>query len=399
MELGAVQQTRRDQLLPSESRAASKLDKNVLVLTVILWVAQWGILVSRSAAIGQLGGPKGVGIRLATAALGGLSCWCIHWLLRRSRTAAFKGLILSIAIAVPLSLFLGLINEGGWLFWTNYYRSLYGVTPELVAAGNCLDSKSPCHTFVVESIFTASAFIWVYVAWCALYGGLIIAAELRERDRRLVIAEGAAHQAQLSALRLQLNPHFLFNTLNMLSGLVAVGRKSLAEEVILNLSQFLRYSLASEGDQLVTLATELEGQRMYLDIERVRFADRLHVIFEVPDECLAACVPSFILQPLVENSIKYAVLPSESEVTLNISARKSRDLLILKVENSAPSPRVGSAAKGLGIGIGNIRKRLEALFTTRASIEASEMGDGGWKNVVQLPWLTECNDDHASSGG
>ena len=387
MELGTVQQTRRDQLLPSESRAASKLDKNVLVLTVILWVAQWGILVSRSAAIGQLGGPKGVGIRLATAVLGGLSCWCIHWFLRRSRTAAFKGLILSIAIAVPLSLFLGLINEGGWLFWTNYYRSLYGVTPELVAAGNCLDPKSPCHTFVVESIFTASAFIWVYVAWCALYGGLIIAAELRERDRRLVIAEGAAHQAQLSALRLQLNPHFLFNTLNMLSGLVATGRKALAEDVILNLSQFLRYSLAGESDQLVTLADELEGQRMYLDIERVRFADRLHVLYDVPEECLIASVPSFLLQPLVENSIKYAVLPSESEVHLKISASRSEDLLVVTVANTSPRPRVVTPTSGFGIGISNIRKRLGALFPGRATIESGQTKDGGWINVITLPWV------------
>ena len=373
--------------MASESRAPRSLYANVLALTAVLWTAHWGILVTRSAAVGSVGGIEGIVIRLVVSFLGAISTLALHGLLRHGHFRALNGLVLTIALSVPLSILLALINENVWLYGTDWYQTHEHFTAADVHAGHCFTVGSACHSFLTVTVYTASTLIWVYVAWCALYSGLLFAEDLRERDRRLVVAEGTAHQAQLSALRLQLNPHFLFNTLNMLSGLVATGRKALAEDVILNLSQFLRYSLSGESDQLVTLADELEGQRMYLDIERVRFADRLHVLYDVPEECLVASVPSFLLQPLVENSIKYAVLPSESEVHLKISASRREDMLVLTVANTAPRPTVVTPTSGFGIGISNIGKRLGALFPGRASIETGQTTDGGWMNVIKLPWV------------
>jgi len=275
-----------------------------------------------------------------------------------------------------------------WLFGTNYYAIKYGMTPAILTGGQCAAHAQACHNFLVETIFTAGAFIWVYVAWCSLYVGASMAGELRERERRLAVAESAAHQAQLNSLRLQLNPHFLFNTLNTLSGLVALGRKQEAEEVLLSLSQFLRYSLKEEAGELVRLSKELEVESMYLDIEKVRFGDRLRVDYAIDKGCERALVPSFLLQPLVENAIKHAVAPSENHVTITIGAQEAEGSLILKVENST-SDQPSEREAGLGIGLGNVRERLCALYGRRSSFEATRTADGGWLNVIRLPFADQ----------
>lgn len=224
---------------------------------------------------------------------------------------------------------------------------------------------------------------FLLIAWAALYlalgnGEMARAAERREGDYRR-----AAKAAELRSLRYQVNPHFLFNTLNSLSALVMVGRTEQAEKMIQTISSFYRHSLASDPTSDVPLSDEIALQRHYLEIEAVRFPERLCTEFDVPEALLDACVPGMILQPLVENSIKYAVSASTRPVTLRISAREAAGLLVLTVADDGPG-KVGKSGS-TGIGLANVRQRLAARFGERASVESSALPAGGYATVLTLP--------------
>ena len=371
--------------MPDSQREYRRLDRDVLLMTAVLWLAHFGILATRSEALGMHDGLQAASVRLLVSLLGAASTVALYLLLRRRRMRPMVRFATAVAICVPLSLLLAAVNECTWLLFTPYYWEKYGLR-----FNDLFGPRGP--TILKEMVFTAVFYIWVYVSWCALYVGAVVAAELRDRDSRLAIAEGAAHQAQLMALRFQLNPHFLFNTLNTLSGLIALDRKKQAEEVVLNLSEFLRYSLAGEPEQLVTLAKEIEAQRMYLDIERVRFADRLKVRFDIEPGCEEAFVPAFLLQPLIENAIKHAVAPSEQPVSLIVGAERKEDKLVLRVENSASTDPPATRCSGFGIGLANVRKRLEAMFGASARFEAAPTAAKGWVNLIELPWMERPSD-------
>ncbi len=366
--------------LPDDVKAQRRLDRDVWTMMAVLWIAHFGILASRSAALGMQSTSTAVLVRLLVALLGFASTALVYLLLRRRRLNSWRRFGWAVLLSLPLCALVSALNELLWLVMTPFYQEHYHF-----GLGS-LDSRA-MKILVDEGLSTASVFVWVYVSWCALFVVAVFAAELRDRDNRLAVAEGAAHQAQLMALRFQLNPHFLFNTLNTLSGLIALDRKKQAEEVVLNLSDFLRYSLAGEPDLMVTLARELEAQRMYLDIERVRFADRLKVRFEIGPGCEDAYVPAFLLQPLVENVVKHAVAPSEKPVTLTVAAERQDGDLVIRIENSASTDPPGGAVPGFGIGMANVRKRLQALFGSKASLEAQPTARRGWVNLVTLPWL------------
>ena len=148
---------------------------------------------------------------------------------------------------------------------------------------------------------------FLFAAWSAIFIAMTQQQRARLTERRLAEAETAAHAAQVRALRYQVNPHFLFNTLNSLSALVMSGRADRAEEMLMALSTFFRTSLSLDPSADVTLAQEIDLQRLYLDIEKIRFPHRLRFEIDVPDDLSQITVPALILQPLVENAIKYGV--------------------------------------------------------------------------------------------
>ncbi|WP_420874061.1 sensor histidine kinase [Novosphingobium olei] len=230
---------------------------------------------------------------------------------------------------------------------------------------------------------------FLLIAWAALYlalgnGEMARAAERREGEYRR-----AAKAAELRSLRYQVNPHFLFNTLNSLSALVMVGRTEQAEKMIQTISSFYRHSLASDPTSDVPLSDEIALQRHYLEIEAVRFPDRLRTEFDVPDALLNACVPGMILQPLVENSIKYAVSASTRPVTVRIAAREAEGLLVLTVADDGPGKV--SKSGSTGIGLDNVCQRLAARFGRRASVESGALPAGGYATVLTLPVIrTDC---------
>jgi signal transduction histidine kinase len=233
---------------------------------------------------------------------------------------------------------------------------------------------------------------FLLIAWAALYLALGNAEQRRAAEWREGEYRRAAKAAELRSLRYQVNPHFLFNTLNSLSALVMVGRAEEAERMIQTISSFYRHSLAADPTADVTLADEIALQRHYLAIEGVRFPERLRVEFDVPDDVAQACVPGMILQPLVENSIKYAVSATTRPVTVSIRARMSGGLLVLTVADDGPGLNGigldGSGTMptgGTGIGLANVRSRLAARFGPQARVESAALPAGGYATVLTLP--------------
>ncbi|WP_298290956.1 histidine kinase [Novosphingobium sp.] len=224
---------------------------------------------------------------------------------------------------------------------------------------------------------------FLLIAWAALYLALGNGEQLRAAEYREGEYRRAAKAAELRSLRYQVNPHFLFNTLNSLSALVMVGRAEQAERMIQSISRFYRHSLAGDPTTDMPLEDEIALQRHYLDIEAVRFPERLVCEFDVPDDLMSACVPGMILQPLVENSIKYGVSATTRPVTIRISAREAGGFLILTVADDGPGEGVESGSTG--IGLENVKSRLIARFGDEAKVESGPLPAGGYATVLTMP--------------
>jgi two-component system, LytTR family, sensor kinase len=234
--------------------------------------------------------------------------------------------------------------------------------------------------------FTITRYFFL-IAWAALYLALSFANDVGESERRAGLFAKAAQEAELRALRYQVNPHFLFNTLNSLSSLVMSDRKAEAEAMIMNLSHFFRSSLTGDPSADVPLADEVKLQRLYLEIEGARFPTRLSIDIDVPKDLDNAAVPGLILQPLVENAIKHGVSRTTEPVHIAISARAEGDRLILVVADNAAKPTndTTAAPDGEGIGLTNVRNRLAARFGDQAQMEAMRPVAGGFRITLKLP--------------
>jgi hypothetical protein len=228
------------------------------------------------------------------------------------------------------------------------------------------------------------------LAWCALYLALLAGEKARVAERREGAFRRAAKAAELRSLRYQVNPHFLFNTLNSLSALVLTGKTAAAERMIQTISTFYRRSLADDPTSDVPLREEFALQRLYLDIETVRFPDRLQTRYELPDSLAGALVPGMILQPLVENSVKHAVAPASRQVTLTLSAREEYGRLVVTVADDGARDSGGQEASrsGLRIGLGNVRDRLAARFGDRASVVSGPTSTG-YATHIRMPLVGE----------
>jgi hypothetical protein len=230
----------------------------------------------------------------------------------------------------------------------------------------------------------ALAMQWYFFicCWAVLWVALTYAAQMRAMEARAARFAGLARDAELRALRYQVNPHFLFNTLNSLSSLVMANRSEDAERTIVNLSRFFRASLEGDPAGDTALRDEVGLQRLYLDIEKVRFPERLQVRIEVTEEAAACAVPGFVLQPLVENAVRHAVAPSREPVTVGIEARVEADMLRVTVWDDG---RAGAAPPGCGVGLPNVRDRLAARFGDAAHCASGPRGGGGFAVTLTMP--------------
>jgi sensor histidine kinase YesM len=226
-------------------------------------------------------------------------------------------------------------------------------------------------------------------AWTALYYGinyfLLLEIEIRQREK----LEGQASSAQLAMLRYQLNPHFLFNTLNSISTLVLLKQTERANAMLARLSSFLRYTLANEPTAKVTLAQEVETLKLYLEIEKMRFEDRLRPHFKIESETIGARLPSLLLQPLIENAIKYAVTPAENGADIWLTAvREGQAVRIEVADNGNGHGAELAASPSTGVGLANIRDRLSQAYGGAHRFETKENERGGFSVIVEIPFET-----------
>jgi two-component system LytT family sensor kinase len=219
-----------------------------------------------------------------------------------------------------------------------------------------------------------------YRQWRA---GQLLTGELRVANARL---ETRLVRASLDALKMQLHPHFLFNTLNSITSLIRNDRSREAEEVVAGLGELLRRALEHRQEAMDNLARELDFLRRYFEIERVRFQDRLQVEYDIAPDCLAALVPCLMLQPLAENAMKHGISRDASARLLRISARRENSQLILTVYNDGPPLPKDELVSGSGIGVQNTRARLHMLYENEARFELRDHPPRGVMARITLPF-------------
>ncbi len=225
-------------------------------------------------------------------------------------------------------------------------------------------------------------------AWSALYFAINYFVRAEEQADQMLRLEAQATSAQLTMLRYQLNPHFLFNTLNSISTLVLLKQTEQANAMLSRLSSFLRYTLINEAAAKVTLAQEIETLKLYLDIEKMRFEERLRTNFEIDPAAANALVPSLLLQPLVENAIKYAVTPKEEGADIVIKAQLVGQKLRVIVSDTGPGLQPGQQDSSLstGVGMANTRERLMQAYGDDQRFEHFVKANGGFEVLLELPY-------------
>ena len=236
----------------------------------------------------------------------------------------------------------------------------------------------------------AAPIVWM-LAWSTLYFGIKYYRIFQEVRESALKSAAQAHEAQLKMLRYQLNPHFLFNTLNAISTLVLEQNTALANRMVTKLSSFLRYSLDNDPMQRVTLEQELKALQLYLDIEKVRFEERLILKLDIEDAANAALIPSLLLQPLIENAIKYGIARAEGGGHLWISARVFAGDLLMEVSDDGPGCELvdGQIPDAKGVGLANTRERLATIYGANHSIRLSHTDPHGLTIAIRIPYTTK----------
>ncbi len=218
---------------------------------------------------------------------------------------------------------------------------------------------------------------YLMACWIGAYFAFRYYEATRLQREAALQAAALAQGAQLKMLRYQLNPHFLFNSLNAISTLILDQRNATANAAVTGLSEFLRYTLDQDPMKRVTVAQEIDVLNLYLDIEKLRFGARLTLLYRIEPDAMNALVPSLILQPLIENAIKYAVAPREQGGTIAIEGTLRGGRIVLGVVDDGPGIRDAERlANGRGVGIRNTRERLQVLYGERGSVELDDARPG-----------------------
>ena len=231
----------------------------------------------------------------------------------------------------------------------------------------------------------------VLAGWSALYFGINFYLIVEQQIDQMQALESQASHAQLAMLRYQLNPHFLFNTLNSISTLVLLKQTERANVMLSRLSSFLRYTLANEPTAHVTLAQEVETLQLYLEIEKMRFDERLRPHFDIDPRVAKARLPSLLLQPLVENAIKYAVTPQEEGADITVSARLAGDRVHISVSDTGPGliERQPRPTLSTGVGLANIKERLAQSFGADHRFDSQSNPGQGFSVEIEIPFQIE----------
>lgn len=396
---------------PAESPATVSF-RTVLISMVVLWATYFVIATLRSMVL-DFGLQFELGWRRLVVTGAGVLLTLVLWLLLRlfDNRQLWLKISAALVLALPASIAIGQINylvfKDIWPAMEQAYAQKNNLNLRRDESGNLLidvpirqdgaagaGGPAATQSVILESAESSDEFwrqlldvalgrYFLLLAWASTYFALLAGVQAQAAQRREEQFRSAAKAAELRSLRYQVNPHFLFNTLNSLSALVMTGKADSAERMIQTISRFYRHSLATEPTADVSLRDEFDLQKLYLDIEAVRFPTRLVTQFDLPVDLEECRVPGMILQPLVENSVKYAVSPVSRPVTITVAAREEFDRLVINVGDDGPGVPQGTT-HGFGIGLANVRDRLEARFGPDIGF-ASAPVPGGYCTEIRIP--------------
>ncbi|PKI03609.1 sensor histidine kinase [Glaciecola sp. 33A] len=247
------------------------------------------------------------------------------------------------------------------------------------------------------------ASIFIFLCWTGLFHGIryyellqseheiMLGAEAATRKEHIkrIEAQSVARDAKLKMLRYQLNPHFLCNTLNAINSLIEIEESTKAQAMTVQLSQFLRHSLDNDPDTKITLKDEIAALNLYLEIEKTRFADRLQLDFYVDEHAQKALVPSLLLQPIIENSMKHAISKNEKGGTIELRAGINQGRLIIEISDTGASNVQGKPLdlkKETGVGLANTEQRLSVLYDNDYQINTMRRAEGGRSTCINMPF-------------
>jgi len=336
----------------------------LLIATVMVWIVAYSAYTA-DWVIGYMPFVVERALRRIPVCLFGASC-CLGMKLILDRSASqptSKRLAIALVLCVVASLAYAVVNR--YVFYI--INPIWGrVTP-------------------IDSLQAALDVLFVFFAWIALYFAIDADAQARDARVRLADVETAAIRARHQALAQQISPHFLFNALNTVSGLIIDGNPTKAERVTVALAGLLRRSLETDSREHVWLGEEVDAVHRYLEIEQSRFEDRLLVKEQVPADLRSLWIPPMILQPLVENAVKHGVARSSKPVRLTIAAKVADGKLHIIVTDDAKAGRGIAPATGTGIGHANIRQRLSLIYGERASLKCDSLPNGGYCAELIIP--------------
>ena len=347
------------------------------------WLLYIGLITLRAVVLMMPDFWDAMARRSIAATFGAFLTFLVYLAMRRTASSTLKVKAAAAALlCLPASLAFASAN----------YTLFYILKPvDETKVDPTFRNMDPVEMALRSIVESSLSWYFLFAAWAALYVAMSYATQLRAADRRAAMLERQAQDAQLRALRYQINPHFLFNTLNSLSSLVLTERTDTAERMIMNLSTFFRTTLSADPTADVSLEEEIKLQRLYLDIEQIRFPDRLRVVVDVPAPLLGVRVPVLLLQPVIENAVKYGVARSRAAVTIRISAYEEAGRLHIKVKDDGevpaelPDGEEAGAGTSTGVGMRNVCDRLVARYGVQAGCFHGPDPEGGYTVHVVLP--------------
>jgi LytS/YehU family sensor histidine kinase len=336
--------------------------RTIVIVTLGLWGVNFLLLTTRSFVDAQPQALELAFARFVIMLIGVGFCYIIHLVLKQTAARPFwQQLVAAVVVTVIAAECFAWVNA-------------FGAEFVLLA---------PAKTATTGAIlFNLAFWVWFFLAWGAVYLAVAHSARSADREQRLAEMREYAQEARLMALRYQVNPHFLFNTLNSISALILDGRSRDAEDMIARLSDFFRATLAVDPVAKTRLDEEIALQRAYLAVEQVRFPD-MRVVIDLREGTECAQVPPLILQPLIENALKFGVARSAAATTVRVLAARCGETLYIRVEDDgARAP----PATGHGVGLTNVRERLRVLYEGKAALKTERGRPSGYRVTIEMPY-------------
>lgn len=332
----------------------------VLWLTLIFWISNYvlltlGTALSANPHLGQI-----ILVRIGELVLGLLFSFGIHVMLCRLPTTRKRLIALAIVAPVTAEIFA----------WTAFFAE--------AAVDPTLHFNSVTWAATVRTI---AFWTWFFLAWAGTYLAVSYSFDVQEEQRLAAEIRERAHAAQLQALHSQINPHFLFNSLNSVAALILDRKTKRADEMVTKLARFLRLGLAADPRDKIPLSAELELQRTYLEIEQLRYDD-LEITIDIEAGLEDAKLPTLILQPIVENAVKYGVAGAPPPASIRINAWSESGRLFLEVIDSGKGTSKSSSS---GIGLANVRERLRLIYGDETELLADRLEGDGFRVKLAFP--------------